>query len=571
MKKIFLSICLATALLYGCDPVDVLNRYQDTHIVLDDADMSLVPGVLVERPQDDIILEFDQEVDKDILKLLRLTDYTEKMPAILPESLPGVKFDLDPDDESQVIVDVSLLDCTAPKPVTLIYYNDNEPVLAHMMLVEDSSDEDVFDGEKSSCAVISDLHLNDARSLDKGWAWCVENQNSLLAFLDKLIEENDRYRELVLLGDIIDEYVTPVPYAAFAKPDGTVVDEKEYFRLIAEANDEVFDKLKELQAAGVRLIYVPGNHDCGLDAEDVHDLLGPDAVYVSDARGLGAYVPEYASEIVMEHSHRFDVMCSPDMLSNIGIDNVTEENAFLGAQYFVTRVAATHDYLAKQPKDNIGSHSLADFGLTEDDVRRVSGGEASVVGSSDDFNLFLTKAVWNVVGLAKDFPGIDTVAISTGVSGLTDSYVASRYSYMGIDPKPDLYKTMYLQSEWEKRLECNKAPSGFPFLLGAILCEVPFMDEHAVSWVAERDTKHRIFVWAHTHNPLLMTEMTDSRDRGYIYANTGSWVDDGVSRYDTRSFVDLYFGKDGYIQVRLGQLDEDESVKTLDTPLWLKR
>ena len=572
MKKTFLSLSLAALLLSACKTLDDLERYYNTHIILDEeAEMSVIPGVLVERDDDKIVLEFDRDIDEDILDLLRLTDYTEAAPMVLPESLPGVRFYIDPEDEDNVIVDVSQLDRTSPRPVTLIYKNDDEPALAHMMLVRDSSDDSAPGNGKSHSAVISDIHLNDARSIEKGWSWCNKNQEALIDYLDKLIENKEQYRELVLLGDVIDEYVTPVPYATFARPDGTVVTEKEYFGLIAEANESIFDKFEELQAAGIKLIYVPGNHDCGLDADDVHKLFGPDAVFVSDVRGLGSYVPEYASEITMEHGHRYDVMCAPDMLSNIGIDEVTEDNAFLGAQYFVTRIAATHDYQAKKPDDNLGRFSLKDLGIDEARVQEAAASNGEPSSGDDEFNLFVTKAVWNVIALAKDVPGLETMAVPTGVSGLTGEYVASQYSYLGNDPKPELYGSMYLQSEWKKRLERNNAPSGFPFLLGAIMCEVPYMDANAVSWIAERDNDHRIFIWAHTHNPMMMAERFDGRNRGYIYANTGSWVDDGVSRYNTRSFVDLYFGKDGYIQVRLRQMSEDGDIEDLYNPLWLKK
>ena len=573
MKKIFIPLCLAALLFSGCDIFDELERYYDTHIIIEEkAEMSVIPGVLAERSSNEnIVLEFDEEVDSDILDLLRLTDYTEAVPDELPESLPGVRFYVDPDDDEQVIVDVSSIDCSNPRPVTLIYDNGKEPVLAHMMLVQDSSDEKILAGEKSYSAVISDIHLNDARSKIYGWSWFNRNQDALIAYIDRLIEDKEHYRELILLGDVMDTYVTPVPFATFAKPDGTAVTEKEYFRLIADANKVIFDKFRELQEAGIKLIYVPGNHDCAIDADDVKEIFGSDAIFVSDVRGLGAYVPEFASEIIMEHGHRYDIACAPDMLSNIGIDGVTKDNAFMGAQYFVTRIAATHDYLAKITDDSKGRFSLDDLGLSEDLVCRATKGGISPSGSSDDFNLLLMKAYWNVIALVKNFPGLETTAIPTGVNGLTKDYVASQYSYIGENPDPELYGSMYLQSEWQKRLELNNAPSGFPFLLGAVLCEVPYMDAHAVSWIAERDRSHRIFIWGHTHNPMVMAERFDGSSRGYIYANTGAWVDDGVSRYDTRSFVSLYYGMDGYIQVCVRQMCEDGSVRDLYSPLWLKR
>ena len=574
MKRILKLVVIGSAALalLSCQRLENLKHYYDTHMVFgESAGFSFIPGVLAERSDDRIILEFDSKVDDGILDLLRLTGYTEKMPAELPESLPDARFVLDRENGNRVILDVSLLDRSTPIPVTLIYDNKTEPVLAHIMLSEEPSPDKLPGGGKSYSAVISDIHLNDYRSQQGGWAWFDKNRDYLINFLDRLIENKEKYRELVLLGDIVDEIVTPVPGAAFARPDGTAVTEKEYIGLIADANSTVLEKFRELQEEGIKLIYVPGNHDGGLDEEDAHKLFGPEAVFVSDIRGLGSYVPEYAQEITMEHGHRYDVICAPDRVSNIGIDNVTEESAFMGMQYFVTRIAATHDYLAKQPRDGRGGYSLRDLGLDEKSVQAAEEDNGEAMGGRDEFNLFLTKAIWKVVGLTKHFPGLETTKISTGLNGLTRDYGVSQYSFLGENPAPELYGGMYLQSEWSKRLELNNAPSEFPFLLGTILCEVPYMDVPAINWIARRDPRHRIFIWGHTHNPLMLAKHFDGRQRGYIYANTGSWVDDDVSIYDTRSFVDLYYGNDGYIQVCVKQAGTDGSVKNLYDPLWLKK
>ena len=65
-------------LLSSCETLDELECFYNTHIILDEeAEMSVIPGVLVERDDDKIVLEFDRDIDEDILDLLRLTDYTE--------------------------------------------------------------------------------------------------------------------------------------------------------------------------------------------------------------------------------------------------------------------------------------------------------------------------------------------------------------------------------------------------------------------------------------------------------------------------------------------------------------
>lgn len=203
MKRILKLVVIGSAALalLSCQRLENLKHYYDTHMVFgESAGFSFIPGVLAERSDDRIILEFDRNVDDGILDLLRLTDYTEMMPAELPESLPDAHFVLDRENGNRVILDVSLLDRSTPIPATLIYDNKTEPVLAHIMFSEEPSPDKLPGGGKSYSAVISDIHLNDYRSQQGGWAWFDKNRDYLITFLDRLIENKDRYRELVLLG-----------------------------------------------------------------------------------------------------------------------------------------------------------------------------------------------------------------------------------------------------------------------------------------------------------------------------------------------------------------------------------
>ncbi len=566
MKKVFFTLSIAALILPACQRID---DYSSPRLIVENTQLSSIPEVLAERSDDRIVLEFDRTVDESTLNLLSLTDYTETMPAVLHGSIQGAQFYLDRENASRVILDVSSLDRSCPIPVTLIYDSKPAPLLAHMMLNPNSSVGMIAGDGKKCSAAISDIHLNDFRSKAGGWAWFDKNQDYLINFIDTLIENKEQYRELVLLGDVIDEIVTPLPLDCFAMPDGTVVTEKDYFGLIAVANIEIIKKFRELQEKGIRLIYVPGNHDSGIDEDDVHKIFGPETVFVSDARGLGSYVPEYASEITMEHGHRYDVFNAPDRVSNIGIDNVTEGNAFMGPQYFITRISATNGYLVKTPGGIYGNYTLKELGFDEKFIREVS--EDDSQKGNDVDNLFLTRLVWNTIAQAKYFPGLETAEIPTGLNGLTRGYMASQYSFLGDDPAPELYRSMYLQSEWEKRLKLNNAPTGFPFLLGAFLSVVSSIDTYAVRWLSRHDTKHRIFIWGHTHKPLMTAENGTGGSGAYIYANTGAWVDDGVSGEENRSFTTIYYGKDGYIQVCLKQMCKDGSVRDLYNPLWLKR
>lgn len=552
MKKGLLAISLGL-MMVSCQPPVIFPTYT---LEVNEDQMSTIPGVLVEQPYGVITLSFSDEIDESVIQNLRLVDYTDPVPTILPKSsIEGVSFSVNKEDKSQVLLDLTDLKSSESRAVTLAYENNDGFVTAHMMLVPDTAAEAIYDEHKAYTAVISDIHMNDQRSMDGQWSWFIDNQPYLIEYLDNLIDHKDQYKELVLLGDLFDEEVTPLPLPTFAV-DGDAVSEKEYLRAIAavDENKEVLDKIKEVQSAGIQVVYVPGNHDSGLDENLLHEFLGNGAKFVEDVQGLGSYI---SSDVIMEHSHRYDILCSPDPYSNIGIDDVTAENAFMGIQYFTTRIAATNRYRG------LARASLGDFGFASLSELEAEAGRPG----RDDFNKFILSLVCNVVLIAKHVEGIDTIPVPTGLYGLTSDYVLDEYFYQSTESEPLLYQTMWKQEEWERRLLHNNAPADFPFLLGAMICEVPFADAIAVNRLFGEDDTYKVVVFGHTHIPYL--RIMEREDEGYIYANTGSWVDENACSHPVRTAVEIYDGDQGR-QVRLVQMGKDYQLHKLSNALWTK-
>lgn len=552
--RIGLLAIVVSMMMVGCDPADLLP----THTLLVDSEqMSTVHGVLVEQPYGVIELSFSDEVDESVLQHLRLVDYTDYAPTVLPaSSIDGISFMLDPNNDDQVLLNCLGIKSLDSRAVTLVYQYEEQFVTSHMMLVPDTAATAMYEEEKVYTAVISDIHLNDQRAMDGKWSWFIENQPYLIEYLDYLIENEDQYKELVLLGDLFDEEVTPIPLPTFAVND-IPVSEKDYLRAIArvEENQEVISKIREVQDAGIQVIYVPGNHDSGVDEDLLHEFFGSGAKFVSDVKGLGSYA---SSDMIMEHSHRYDVMCSPDPYSNIGIDDVTEDNAFMGIQYFTTRIAATNRY------KGLVETKLNDYGFASESELL----SASNRQGTDELNKGVMSLVCNVVLMAKYVDGIDTMHVPTGLYGLTDDYVLDEYFYLSTESEPLLYQTMWKQEEWERRLQHNNAPKDFPFLLGAIFCEVPYTDAIAVNRLFGKDDTYNLVVFAHTHVPYLRA-MERGDDEGYIYANTGSWVDENACSHPVRTAVEIYNGEHGR-QVRLLQMDKKFQLRKLSNALWTK-
>ena len=156
------------------------------------------------------------------------------------------------------------------------------------------------------------------------------------------------------------------------------------------------------------------------------------------------------------------------------------------------------------------------------------------------------------------------------LNGLVSKYTLSDYSLIGSKrPSPILYTTMYKQTEWEQRLTRNGAPADFPFVLGAVFCEVPDVHNLVALWLHNKDEQRRIIILGHTHQPELSIQKESGKQHGFIYANTGSWVDEEASSYHVRTYVEIDDIIHGYKSVSLRQWNTNNSVSWKST-LWLK-
>ena len=108
--------------------------------------------------------------------------------------------------------------------------------------------------------------------------------------------------------------------------------------MVAKNNQDVIDEFKNLIDSGIRLVYVPGNHDMTLSHKTLEDIL-PRLIQSRDVRGLGRYRTGRRGEIVIEHSLRYDMFCAPDILTNTELMEYGEP--ILPAGYFFARVGVT--------------------------------------------------------------------------------------------------------------------------------------------------------------------------------------------------------------------------------------
>ncbi|HET6461909.1 MAG TPA: metallophosphoesterase [Syntrophales bacterium] len=176
---------------------------------------------------------------------------------------------------------------------------------------------------------ISDIHLGDAKCMGglHPYGWFKKNIPVLAEFLDDQLNAPD-VKEMVILGDLFDMWVLPVnydPLISFANISSN------------PANKLVIDKLKTLATTpDVKLAYVPGNHDMGMDTGAIlktrkfmETTFPGIRFFCNSTIPWGIY---NVGTLAAEHGSRYCLFNSPDIW--------TAKDTFLPLGYFISRIAA---------------------------------------------------------------------------------------------------------------------------------------------------------------------------------------------------------------------------------------
>jgi len=397
--------------------------------------------------------------------------------------------------------------------------------------------------DRKQIVVISDLHLGDERAQDENYGWQIANRLHLENFL-LMLKANPTVKELVIAGDMFDEWVCPMEYETFNGKN-----ENGFFNDICDANEGIADALNDIiQQGNIKVTYVPGNHDMLVTRADM-DARFPG---INNARddaggvnsGLGSYSPDGRSEIVIEHSHRYDFFNTPDSVSN---KSVTGQDTILGAGFFVTKVSVTS--LRQHPQEEYVPNELFATGM---------------LGETDSgIPIDLYQAAW--IPIMIEYPtsfGWEEKSIRTGIDGFTETY--SYKDVIGNNTTDDriIYKDNAKAANWDNLQTINNVPEHIAVLV-AIINGVydPLMDLMSEEYFSHDGCTKRIVVFGHTHKAHLSLKTNSylkriGKDSHSIYANTGTWVDKVASGFPVQSFivitpfdniefVDLYSYNDG--------------------------
>jgi UDP-2,3-diacylglucosamine pyrophosphatase LpxH len=351
--------------------------------------------------------------------------------------------------------------------------------------------------------VISDVHLGDQRSIDKKYGWFNKNSVTLVNFLNHLRERPD-VKELVIAGDLFDEWVAPVEYDTFGGAT-----QSRFVDAIAAANIPVIDAFNGIiQEGNITVTYVPGNHDMLAESSDVQRIF-PGISQARDVQGLGAYAPSDRPELVVEHGHRYDFFNAPDPISN---RSITGTASILPPGFFVSKIATTSDLERGQAS------------FYRDRLNR-----GYTTQESD--NYFSYWAAWRLIMTQKPVKETwDKKMIVTAIDGYTGIY--SIYDLIphhepGGDP---LDVTLYkgITDTWNQRQASNKVsiPIAAEVAIAAGALN-PLLDEQSITqYFWNTSSSKRIVVFGHTHHADLFS-ILNHKGQWSIYANSGTWVDNG--------------------------------------------
>lgn len=359
---------------------------------------------------------------------------------------------------------------------------------------------------RNKIVVVSDLHLG----IDDSFAETVHNRELFVEFLQKLQQTID-VRELVIAGDFLDEWFLPLDY-------GPVNDLQKFFFQVARNNQIVIDELNNVMHAGIKLVYVMGNHDMNMDAGILGHLL-PGISEMRDAKGLGRYITGDRGEIAIEHCHRYDPYSAPDRVSNREL--CKSEDTMYPPGYFYARLG-TSWVMEHKPKIKKNYPVLKKVPDSTDTDQMGAYVYAKTLETL--FNRITEKSSFEDKIFRLNTCGFH------GSYSLQDMYPVEQPD--GTISAPILFRNF--QRSWEERQELNDVWVKIPFLeAGASPSSQKYFFNCAEKQYLDcKDASYDVVVFGHTHVP----DFQQNGDKFYV--NSGTWVDTNFDYPSaTRTFV----------------------------------
>ena len=335
---------------------------------------------------------------------------------------------------------------------------------------------------------ISDLHMN----VKGTFSWLVNHASDLARFLNN-VNTRDDVAELIILGDLLDDWVLPVKYTPQTFAD----------ILTANYDNGVVPALQAICLnPKIAVTYVVGNHDMlsfELQNKKIIAKTFPGMTIISDILGLGYYIKDQV--IWAEHGHRYTLFNAPDTWSRSG--------GHLPMGYFISRLAASKS-------------------LTEGQLHTTPEVLDRFVKSPAEVNKYMQQGGYNgnVGGIIDDafiIAVFNAIALWSG-NRLLDKFTMSNLDKLTSDPSIEHIALTYdtILSNWPSRqnivdkYEAVWNDLGHLNSAANLLFEMPDRIKDSYPFTP------RIVIFGHTHEAAFQYHTGEVET---IYANTGTWID----------------------------------------------
>ncbi len=361
--------------------------------------------------------------------------------------------------------------------------------------------------KRNKVVFISDIHMN----VDANYSWMVLHAPHFTKFL-KEINKRDDVSELVILGDLVDDWVNPIADSPQSFSDV----------LTAGNNSTIVPALQEICAnTDIKVTYVVGNHDMLSFETPNRNILTstfPGMEIISDSPGLGAYSKD--NIIWAEHGHRYCLFNAPDTWSRPSVGH-------LPMGYFISRLAAT-----RAVKDGVVT-------TTPD-----------LLDEYVDKHLELSNGLFDDLLILAIFNGI---ALWSGSNPAVDKFImAGKDAYIPdplIEQVALTYDTIF--SNWplcQDRVSNVEAVWNDVGSLSSLCSAANLLFEMPGYLTDKYPFTPRIVLFGHTHKAAFHYHPGDDAT---LYVNTGTWID----------------GKDmTWVEIEINDIPNDK--KSYEVSLW---
>ncbi|MDA3885750.1 MAG: metallophosphoesterase [Candidatus Delongbacteria bacterium] len=353
--------------------------------------------------------------------------------------------------------------------------------------------------ERNMIVVISDMHMG----ADLAYSENKENLKPLEDLLEK-IEGSENVKELVIAGDMLDEWFVPATVDTY-NGNGQL----DFVQRISASNKGVFDAFNRIIQGGKILVtYVPGNHDLTITAENIELTLPGINQARDEVLGLGTYSPEGYPEIAIEHGHRYNFFCAPDPFSNQDI----APGSILPPGYFFTRITALHVIEGLPTGEGVVVPITPNDSVDESQA-----------------NLYRYWSIWawaaNVFTIEE---GFDEKIITTNIDGFTENYSVNDLLPYQTTPGEWIDVNLYkgIQDTWTDRQLQNHVeiniPADHAITFAVDAAETDYQAQ--IQYFSNPNSFKRIVVFGHSHAATMIASENYHVEKS-IYANSGTWID----------------------------------------------